>query len=169
MWRRKKTRGNAIVEFCLAGIPLIFIWIGIEEMARGMWNYHTLQYAAKTAGAYAAVHGATCSAKSNSCTVTIANIASVFQTAAIGVPASQVALTFTTASGAATSCNLGGSSNLCSNNSTTWPPSSNSDNAVGKNFEINAVYTFHSALSMISLGVFGPINFPGDTQQIIQY
>jgi Flp pilus assembly protein TadG len=175
MLHKRRSRGSALIEFCLTGIPLIFIWISIEEVGRGVWNYHTLQYAAKTAGAYAAVHGATCAISPNACTVTISNIASAFQTAAIGIPTSQVVLTFTTASGAATSCNLGGTSNLCSSLSTTWPPASNSDNAVGKSFEINAMYTFHSALAMVAPGPgggpvkFGSMYFPGDTQQIIQY
>jgi len=169
MFDRKRCRGTALIEFCLTGIPLIFIWISVEEVARGLWNYHSLQYAAKTAGAYAAVHGATCAVSPNACTIAISNIGSVFQIAAVGLPPSQVVLTFTTASGATTTCNLGGSSNLCSNQTSTWPPSSNSDNQVGKNIEINAMYTFHSALAMIGMGTFGSIYLPGDTQQIIQY
>lgn len=175
MFRRRKSRGSALIEFCLSGIPLIFIWISVEEGARGVWNYHTLQYAAKTAGAYAAVHGATCAVSPNACTVELTNIASVFQTAAVGIPTSQVALTFTTASGATTTCNLGGTSNLCSSQTSTWPPSSNGDNAVGKTFEINAIYTFHSALAMVAPGgsagavQFGTFYLPGDTQQVIQY
>lgn len=175
MFLRRRSRGSALIEFCFTGIPLIFVWISIEEMARGVWNYHTLQYAAKTAGAYAAVHGATCAVSPNACTVTLANIASTFQTAAIGVPPNQVVLTFTTASGAVTTCNLGGTSSLCSAQTTTWPPSSNNDNQVGTSFEINAMYTFHSALSMVAPGgtagpvKFGTFYFPGDTQQIIQY
>jgi len=174
MFGRKRTRGSALVEFCLTGIPLIFIWISAEEMARGMWNYHSLQYAAKTAGAYASVHGATCAISPNACTVTMANIASVFQTAAIGIPPSQVTLTFTTQSGASTTCNLGGVSNLCSSQATVWPPSSNTDNAVGKSIQISSSYLFKSALAMVGPGgsgvvTFGTVYLPGDTKQIIQY
>jgi hypothetical protein len=46
-----------MLEFALTGIPLIFIWISIVQMAIGMWRYHTIQYAVKTAGAYIVVHG----------------------------------------------------------------------------------------------------------------
>jgi Flp pilus assembly protein TadG len=54
---RKNQRGSARLEFALTGIPLIFIWISIVQMAIGMWRYHTIQYAVKTAGAYIVVHG----------------------------------------------------------------------------------------------------------------
>jgi Flp pilus assembly protein TadG len=170
---RNGRRGSAIVEFALAGIPLIFIWISIVQMAIGMWNYHTLQYAAKVAGAYAAVHGITCVTSTNSCSVSIKDIAAVFKTAAIGQPASGISMTFTTDSGVATTCNLGGSTNLCSSYTSAWPPSG--DNQIGKTLAIRADYTFSSALSMVTLGPNGGVvkfasaGLPGDTKQIIQY
>src|SRR5579871_6634526 len=114
MFCGERSRGSALVEFAISGVIFIFVCISIEEGARGFYTYDTLQYAAKTAGAYAAVHGATCAVSPNACTVTVSNIASVFQTAAVGVLTNQVTLTFTTASGATTNCNLGGGSNLCS-------------------------------------------------------
>lgn len=167
------SRGSAILEFTFAGITLIFIWISIVQMAVGMWNYHTLQYAAKTAGQYAAVHGLTCSTSPNNCAVAIKDIAAVFQTAAIGLPPSQVTMTFTTDSGAVTTCMLGGATNPCSSQTSVWPPAG--DNQVGKTVAIRADYTFHSALAMMAPGApggpvkFGTIDFPGDTKQIIQY
>ncbi|HWB85493.1 MAG TPA: TadE family protein [Bryobacteraceae bacterium] len=173
MNRRKGTRGSALVEFCLTGIVLMFVWISIAEMARGMWDYHTLQYAAKAAGNYASVHGATCSISPNACTVAISDIATVFQHSAIGVPPDQVSLTFTTDSGAATTCSLAGSGSLCSSQTTAWPPSSNNDNEVGKFLSIRADFTFHSALAMFAPGngsvQFGAFDLPGYTEQIIQY
>jgi Flp pilus assembly protein TadG len=168
---RKRTKGSAMLEFCLTGIFLIFVWISIAEMARGMWNYHTLQYAAKMAGTYASVHGATCSVSPNSCAVAIKDIATVFQNAAIGIPPSEIVLTFTTDSGGTTTCNLAGSANLCSSQTSAWPPST--DNQIGKAVSIRADYAFHSALAMFVPGSgavqFGAVNLPGDTKQIIQY
>jgi len=170
---RKKNRGSAILEFCLTGILLLFVWISVEEMARGMWTYHTLQYAAKIAASYASVHGADCSAGSNSCTVSIGGIASVFQSAGIGLIPSQVAMTFTTDSGAVTHCNLGGSTNPCSSQVSTWPPASNNDNQVGKIVWVRADYTFNSALYMFAPGngkvAFGAFDFPGDSKQVILF
>jgi hypothetical protein len=169
--RRKSIRGNAALEFCLVGILLVFVWISAVEMARGMWNYDTLQYAAKTAGNYASVHGATCALPANSCTVAISDIANVFQGNAIGILPNQVVLTFTTDSGTATTCNLGGLTNLCSAQTSAWPPSG--DNAVGKTLSIRADYTFASGLSMFAPGggsvAFAAVHFPGDTKQVIQY
>jgi hypothetical protein len=136
-----------------------------------MWNYDTLQYAAKTAGSYASVHGATCALPSNSCTVAISDIATVFKNAAIGIPPNQVLMTFTTDSGTVTTCNLGGTTNLCSAQTSTWPPST--DNQVGKTLGIRADYSFYSGLSMFAPGSgsvsFAAVDFPGDTKQIIQY
>ena len=169
--RRKSKQGSALIEFTLVGILLIFVWISAVEMARGMWNYTTLQYAAKTAGTYASVHGATCIP--NGCTVAISDIAAVFANTAIGVPANQVVMTFTTDSGTVTTCNLGGTTNLCSAQTSAWPPSANNDNQVGKTLGIRADYAFYSALSMYAPGsgtvTFAAITFPGDTKQIIQY
>ena len=162
-----------MLEFCLTGVFLIFVWISIAEMARGMWNYHTLQYAAKMAGTYASVHGENCAISPNACTVAIKDIARVFQNAATGIPPNQISLTFTTDSGGTTTCNLGGSTNLCSSQTSVWPPSSNSDNQVGKTVSIRADYAFHSALAMFVPGrgsvQFGAVNLPGDTKQLIQY
>ena len=58
--RRDRRSGTTLLEFVLVGIPLLFLGISITEMARGMWQYHTLQFATKQAAAYASVHGATC-------------------------------------------------------------------------------------------------------------
>jgi Flp pilus assembly protein TadG len=170
---RKSAKGSALVEFTLAGIFLLFVWVSIAEMARGMWNYHTLQHAAKTAGAYASVHGATCSKGTNACTVSINNIATVFRNAAIGVPADRVSMTFTTESGAVTTCKLGGLTNPCSSQTSVWPPSANNDNQIGRTLTIRADYSFRSALAMFVPGHgavrFGSISLPGQTTQIIQY
>ena len=144
------TRGSALLEFTLVGITLLFIWVSIVEMALGMWNYHTLQYAVKMAAGYASVHGATCSISPNSCSVNLSNVVNVFQTAAIGIPMNKVVLRLTTTSGAVTTCNPVSS---CSSNAawnTNWPPSSNSDNAVGKDIYIRADYTFNTALAMFT-------------------
>jgi hypothetical protein len=177
--RHKNTRGSALLEFTLVGIMMMFVWISIEEMARGMWNYHTLQYAVKTATSYASVHGATCSMSPNSCPVNVSDVVGVFRKAAIGVPMDQVTLTLTTASGAATTCNP---VSTCSSNSawsTMWPPSSSSDNAVGKDIYMRADYTFHTALGLyvpgagsVSFGSnlgSGVFDFPGYSHQSIVF
>jgi Flp pilus assembly protein TadG len=43
----KERGGTSLVEFTLVGIPMIFLLISTFEVARGMWEYHTLAYAVK--------------------------------------------------------------------------------------------------------------------------
>jgi len=177
--KRRKTGGSALLEFVFVGITLIFTLISIVEMSRGMWNYHTLEYAVKASASYASVHGATCSITPNACSVHVSDVVNVFRIAAIGVPMSQVRLTLTTASGGATTCNP---VSTCSSNaawSNMWPPSTNSDNAIGQAIVIRADYTFRSALAMFVPGrgvvAFGSnvgpgaFSFPGYSRQTILF
>ena len=80
-----------------------------------MWNYHTLQYATKATGAYLSVHGSTCGIPPNACTVKIKDLASYFQSQAIGIPPASVNVTFVSASGTTVNCNP---VNSCSANNT---------------------------------------------------
>ena len=168
-----------MLEFVLVGIPMIFIWISIEEMARGMWQYHTLQYAVKMANSYAAVHGATCAAPPNSCTVKVSDVVNVFTTNAIGIPTGNVALTLSSKNNSAT-CLQVSTCSTSSSWSTQWPPSANSDNAVGNWVKIRADYTFNTALAMFWPGAGTPVSFgtsagagkfdfPGYSYQLIQF
>jgi hypothetical protein len=177
--KRKRLGGNAMIEFVLVGIPLLFVCISIEEMARGMWQYHTLQYAVKMANNYAAVHGATCATSPNSCTVNVSNVVGVFATNAIGVPMSNVAVTLTSENNSAT-CSQVSTCSTSSSWSTQWPPSANGDNAVGNWIKFRADYTFNTALSMFWPGAGTPVSFgsnvgagkfdfPGYSYELIQF
>ena len=166
------------MEFTLVGIPMLFLFIGTEEMARGMWQYHTLQYAVKLATSYATVHGATC-ASPNSCAVNVSDVVGVFSANAIGIPMNSVALTLTSQHGSVTCSQV----STCSSNAswgTQWPPSANNDNAVGNWIKIRADYTFHTALAMFWPGAGRPVqfgssagggvfDFPGYSYQLIQF
>jgi Flp pilus assembly protein TadG len=165
----RKQRGSAVIEFTMAGIPLMFLMFSTLELSIGVWNYFTIDHAANVAVRYAAVHGATCAASGNTCTVTVGQIATVLQNAATGVPPANVNVTLTTNSGATTSCTP---LTNCTSNGTTWPPSSNNDNAVGKNITISATYNFATALGMFwfrdGTVKFGPVRFDAiSTQQIL--
>jgi Flp pilus assembly protein TadG len=173
---KRRKRGSVLIEFTLVGIPALFLWVSILEMARGMWQYHTVQYACKMAAAYASVHGATCGSP-NSCLKNMSDVVGVFQTNAIGVPMANVSLTLTSASGSVKCTQV----STCSSNSswsTTWPPTS--DNAVGNAIQIRADYSFSTALSMFWPGAGkawgfgsalgkGKFDFPGYSYQIIQF
>lgn len=169
--RRRRSRGNTLLEFTLVGIPLIFVLISTFEMARGMWLYHTLAHAIKRGTRYAVVHGQNCSLASNSCAVTISQIAGVIQSAGNGLPPDSLALTFTPAKGAVTNCTL----NDCVANYTSvyWPPAS--ANAVGNKLKITGVYPFQSILIMFWPGAGKPVGsastliFTAASLESIQY
>jgi len=179
--RRRRRSGEALVEFTLVGIPLLFVFICVTEMSRGMWQYHTLQYATKMANAFAAVHGATCSINGNSCTVDVSDVVTVFQNNAIGIPMANVAITLTSATPAnAVTCSQ---VSTCSSNaawSTQWPPTGSGDNAVGNVVQIKTEYQFNTALAMFWPGAGRPWSFasaagsgtfwfPGYSYEMIQF
>lgn len=160
-----------MLEFTLVGIPLIFVLISTFELARGMWLYHTVAYAIKSGTRYAIVHGQDCTYGSNSCAVTISQIASVIQSAGIGLPPDSLALTFTPSKGATTSCIL--SDCIADYTSLYWPPAS--ANAVGSKLKISGVFPFQSIIVMFWPGAGKPvgsastINFSADSLESVQY
>ncbi len=82
---RRHQNGNAMVEFTLVGIPLIFVLLVTFELARGMWLYATVAHAVREGARYAAVHGADCSTPPNNCAVTVAQVAAVIRDAGAGL------------------------------------------------------------------------------------
>jgi len=168
--RRKRQAGSAILEFTLTGVPMIFVWISIVQMSIGMWNYHTLQYATKTAGEYVQVHGGTDGyCKTNTCQVQ--NAATQLASAAIGLNPTLMNVTFYTVSSAdhltkttVKSCTL----NNCETDSTSFP-----NEASGSEFAIQVEYQFKSALIMYGLQgravMFQNPWFPSYTHQVIIY
>jgi Flp pilus assembly protein TadG len=142
MKRRRRSRGSGVPEFTLAGIPMIFAFISVVEMGRAMWTYQTLGYATKETNRYIAVHGTHCSSGSNSCSLTVANVAAAAEAYAIGLPNSGLVVTLTSPS---TSYTCNPASN-CSTNTNPWPPSA--DSTVGTVLQIRLQYQFRSAMAM---------------------
>ena len=143
MGNRRRQRGSAIVEFTLAGIASIFLIMCTIQLSIGMWNYHTLAYAVHEATRYTAVKGVNCTKGGNTCSVTVGTIAHKVHELAVGVPEDRVIVTLKTDSGAETVCNP---LNSCYSNATVWPPASNHDNGVGKQFTISAKYQYRSLM-----------------------
>jgi len=168
--RRGRSGGTSMLEFTFVGIPLIFALISTFEMSRGMWMYHTLAYAVKAGTRYAVVHGQHCTIPPNSCSVSISQIASVIRYNGTGLPTDAVTLTFTPATGSATSCTLAN----CIANYTSgyWPPSG--ANAPQTKVKITGVYAFNSAIAMFWPGA-GKLNKPGtfnlsaDSRENVQF
>ena len=165
--RTSAKRGSSVLEFTLVGIPIIFLLISTFELARGMWNYHTLAYAVKEGTRYASVHGVNCSTSPNTCTVTIAQITQHILDAGIGLPSNRLSLTFTYTGGTNTCL-----ANNCLANNTVWPPAPG--NAVGSDIQIDTNLPFQSAISMFWPGsgqgtTFGIFNFPASSRDTVQF
>jgi len=177
--RRRKQRGQNMVEFSLVGIPLMFLLISIFEVSRGMWNYHTLAYAAKAGVRFAVVHGADCynqgnSSVYNNCLVSVAQIATQIQNAGVGLVPATTQVTFTSHAGS-TSCYLGTpvSGTACSTLSTTWPPNDNISNTVGQSITIKIQTPFNSAIALFWPGAkivsFGSVIMYAQSQDNIRF
>jgi hypothetical protein len=145
------------------------------QMAIGMWQYHSLQYAVKVTGSYIAVHGSDCSSGGNTCSIEIENAAQVLHNYLGAIPTSQVYVTFnalgtdhSTVESTVT-CTLSN----CLTNTTAWPPSGY--NTPGTDIQVQALYQFNSALSMFvpaphgGVVQFGSAWLPGFTQQTILF
>jgi Flp pilus assembly protein TadG len=139
----RKRRGQAIVEMTLVGIPLIFVLISIFEISRGMWMYHTLAYSVREGTRYASVHGVNCTKNGNTCTATVANVATAIKNAGVGLDLGTTQLTLTSSAGAV-SCAL---TACLAITSTPWPPAGG--NQVGQNIQIFMTTPFRSALAML--------------------
>jgi hypothetical protein len=180
MDRRKRRRGSAIVEFTFTGVPLIFVWLSTVQIALGMWHYHTMQYSVKTAGSYLAIHGSDC-ASPNTCSITIANVATVMKYASIGIPPTALQMTFNAVSAAdhktvtsTVSCLLTDPvtpANGCDQNATAWLPSGS--NTPGSEFEIEAKFQWNPAIGMYAPGSapvkFGTFLLPAYTHQMVLF
>jgi Flp pilus assembly protein TadG len=148
-------KGNTMIEFCLAAIPGIFLLISSVQMSIGMWQYHTLAHAVRQGAQSVVTKGHGCTTGGNTCGTTVGTIASAIANEAVGIVPADLNVTLTTASGSTQTCNP---VSVCFSSTTTWPPSTNSDDLPGKAITIGAQYTFHSALSMFWPGA-APVNF----------
>jgi Flp pilus assembly protein TadG len=156
MRNRSRERGNQTVEFTMLGIPLVFILFSIANMSFGMLTMHTMQEAVEQAARFAATRGSTCSSGTNTCTVTVQQIAGAVASLAAGVSASKLSVTLTPAAdtGNAITCNpltacLSSCSSGCSGSRTTvWPTSTNGDNSPGKDIIVSADCTVNAPIFM---------------------
>ena len=140
--RANGRRGNALIEFTLLGIPLTFMTISIVAISIDMWEFHNLAFATEATARYVTLHGATCTANSNSCTITVGNVATFFIGAGMALSSGSVILKMTDGSGT-TTCNPASS---CTGTSTQFPNASY--NAVGNDVTISATYILKNPVAI---------------------
>lgn len=162
-------RGNAMVEFTLVGIPIIFVLISIFEMARGMWIYHTLAHAVREGTRYAIVHGQNCSQPPNQCQTNVAQVAARIRDAGAGLLPDRLMITMTTVSSTVGPATLNA---LLSQTGTIFPSGAGSQ--PGNNVAITATYPFTSAIAMFWPGGgpgsnFATVNLPASSTDRIQF
>lgn len=170
---RKTERGNALIEFTLVGIPLIFVLLSTFEMARAMWTYETLAYAAKEATRFVIVKGQNCALMENECWVTVGRVAQEIRRAGVGLDASQLSVTLIAGS------SLGPKSLTAHLADTTpWPVLNPADPdaaaAPGRTLRIEVRYPFRSVMAMLWPGtgeaqIFGAYTFRAQSEEQIQF
>jgi Flp pilus assembly protein TadG len=165
MREAKGRKGNALIEFTLVAIPLIFIQFSIVEICRGMWDYHSLAQAVKAACRSAATRGAGCAG--NGCAISVGQIATTISAYALGMPASALNVTLTSNAGTVT-CNPLSS---CTGSGTVWPPAGG--NTAGSDIIISASYNFTSMLMMFVPGTngmqFSGVTFTAKSRQVLLF
>jgi len=161
----RRRKGNALIEFTLVAIPLIFIQISIVEICRAMWDYHSLAQAVKAASRSVATRGAGCAG--NGCAITVGQIATTISAYAVGMPSSSLNVTLTSNAGNVT-CNPLSS---CSRSSTVWPPAGG--NSVGSDIIISGSYNFTSMLMMFVPGTngmqFSGVTLTAESRQVLLF
>jgi Flp pilus assembly protein TadG len=165
----RRQRGNALIEFTLIGIPLIFVLISIFEMARGMWIYHSLQHAVKEGARFAIVHGVNCSTAPNACGKTVGDVARVIQNSGVGLIPNDVTLTFSSETQAFAPCVL----SACLTDTTAFP-SVEPGNLPGHAVTITGTVRFQSAVAFFWPGAgrgfsFPAFNLPASARERIQF
>jgi Flp pilus assembly protein TadG len=170
MRRNKSRRGSTMVEFALAGIPMIMILISTVDLSIGMWQYHTLASALQEGTRAVIPRGRGCTMNNNTCGMTVGTIAKGIASAALGISPAELNVTLTTASGQTQSCNP---LNTCFSNSTAWPPSTNNDDLPGKAVTISGRLPFYLVLGMVVAGShsvdFAPVTLSASSAQTIQF
>src|SRR3990172_9359356 len=82
---RSRRGGNAMIEFTLVGIPMIFILISVFELARGMWVFHTAAYALREGARVPIVLRNECNVPPSNCSVTLREISTRIRDGALGL------------------------------------------------------------------------------------
>lgn len=165
--KRRRQRGNSLIEFTLIGIPMIFVLVSIFEVARLGWTFHTLSSAVSSTARFAMVHGKNCGKAPNACAITVADVARRMRTMGVGLVPAETDLTLVSAAGTIT-CRL----DKCLGDNTTWPPPGG--NEPGWEIEVGATYSIRSMVAMFwpgagSVAPFGLVRLPANAREVIQF
>lgn len=157
--RRDFSGGNALIEFTLVGIPMIFVLISIFEMARGMWIYDTLANSMREGARFAIVKGNNCVEVPNTCAATVRQVAERIRFLGVGLNPNDLTVSLVSRSRTIGPAKL---SALLAD-TTYWPsagPGATEDpgGMVGQPISISGTYPFQSAIALFwpGAGSVGP-------------
>jgi len=177
---KRHRRGNALIEFTLVGIPMIFVLISIFEIARGMWIYHTMAYAIKEGARYAIVHGNNCVYDPNNCPLRVSDVARRIQISGVGLMPRDLQLRFVSQTRAIPSTTTFDTLENMLASTAWWPTFAKGTTPVdaganpGYDLTITGQYPFRSALAMFWPGAGRPMQFgvfmlPATSTERIQF
>lgn len=158
-------RGSAMLEFVLAGVPLLFIIISLCWMCLGMWQYHTVAEAVSSTARSASVHGAGCAGQT--CATTVASTAQMLAAKAVGIPPSRLNVTLASSASTVSCAPL----TSCYSNSSAWP-SLSGNGALTTEVRIDATYQFSSGLAVglpVSGANFGAVTLGASSTDPVEY
>lgn len=166
MKRLRLDAGVSIIEFAITGPVVMLLTISIFQICLAMWNYETLAFAVREGARYSATHGQGCSYEGNTCSVTVANVASDIATAAVGLSPGTMNVTLSSSGGTSVTCNP---LNSCYSNTTAWPPSSGNTEGtstvtVSGNYPLFLFFMPRQGVLGTSSG-----NLQASSQQVIQF
>ena len=161
---RDRRRGSAIVEFAMVFIPFIALMLGVFELGRAMWTFHSLSAAVKRAARYMAVRGSSCSAESESCSSSVADVAEIIRKASLGLEPGRFRVTLAAGSQTIDCASL----TSCLSDPTYWPATPN--NSVGRQITIIGEYAFHTFVFSFWPGPNErTITFHSESSEVIQF
>ncbi len=161
--RKNSQRGNSILEFALVCVPFLIALVGVIDLARGIWLYHTLANAVKTGARYAIVHGKTCADLSPSCAVSVAAVVQTVQKSGVGLDPAQLSLTLTSTSGD----QICAPASSCGARAELWPAAS--EGQTGQTIMISGAYPFRAVLGMFWPGGAPAFDLYASSQGTIQF
>jgi len=138
--------GNALIEFSLLGLPIIFITISIVAMGLNMWEFHNLAYSTESTARYISMHGYNCTQNGNSCKLYIQNYAQFFESQGLALDPSLVKVVFTDGSGS-TTCNPVKNCATSSPANNVYFPASGYD-SMGSDITVTATYLLKNPIAL---------------------
>lgn len=143
---RAAESGASALELTLVSMVMLSILLGMVEIGRGVWIFHSLSESVKSAARYAAVRGSACRDSSVGCAPSVGEIVERIRLASRDLEPERFAVTLEVGSQQVRCVTL----SACAADPAYWPTSSNVDE--GRTLTIKGHYTFDTLLFSLIFG-----------------